>query len=53
MRVIIILAKTIHVGSVVAYVYLNIPIFAGGAGLCGGPPDMVLREGATPFFFAA
>jgi len=30
-------------------IYLNIPIFAGGAGLCGGPLLVVLREGAIPF----
>lgn len=34
-------------------IHLNIPIFAGGAGLCGGPPVVVLIEGATPFYFAA
>lgn len=35
---------------VTTYVYLNIPIFVGGEGLCGGPPGMVLRGDVTPFF---
>lgn len=28
--------------------YLNIPMFAGGAGLCGGPLGAALSEGAIP-----
>lgn len=28
----------------------GVPIFAGGAGLCGGLLIIVLEEGAIPFF---